>query len=421
MERWGDVLNQQGTTPRETYRLPQHSANEQYLLELINAERAKAGVQPLAFDNDLSEAAEGHSQWMLAADVFSHTGSGGSSSTQRIKAAGYVLQGSWATGENIAWATTRAPTGYQDEVKLLHTNLMNSSGHRANLLNPNFREVGLGVEVGDYGGRSSAFVTENFAKTGSDLFLTGVAFDDRDGDRFYDPGEGLGGITVTAKNSAGQLFKTTTSAAGGYDLALKPGTYTVTFSGANIATSTQTATIGTKNVKKDLIDPAMTSGTLSANAAAEGSAPMSTPVHTPVPSDASEGDGTPTSNAWLADFLKDSGDWDAVQSDRLTGSASDEASAPVAKNGDHLALALNGDQLHFQPSLETVGKADEIADLFEEMVANFAHGDSLPSRLADHSDDLQVPADVDATHDALADILVQMATARGSLNSDLFV
>ncbi|MCA1444535.1 carboxypeptidase regulatory-like domain-containing protein [Ensifer sp. IC4062] len=393
--------------------MPQHSANEQYLLELINAERAKAGVQPLAFDNDLGEAAEGHSQWMLAADVFSHTGSGGSSSTQRMKAAGYVLQGSWATGENIAWATTRAPTGYQDEVKLLHTNLMNSSGHRANLLNPNFREVGLGVEVGDYRGRSSAFATEDFAKTGSDLFLTGVAFDDRDGDRFYDPGEGLGGITVTAKNSAGQLFKTTTTAAGGYDLALKPGTYTVAFSGANIATSTQTVTIGTKNVKKDLIDPVMTSGTLSANAAAT---PESRPIETPVSSDASDGDGTPTSNAWLTDFLKGSGDWDVVQNDPLTGSASDETNAPLAPTGDH--LALNGDQLHFQPPVETVGKADETADLLDEMVANFAHRDALPCRLTD----FQVPVDVaDGAHDALANILVQMATDRGSLNSDLLI
>ena len=68
---------------------------------------------------------------------------------------------------------------------------MNSPGHRANILNGNFREVGLGVEVGDYRGRESAFVTENFAKTGSDLFLTGVAFEDQDGDIFYDPGEGL--------------------------------------------------------------------------------------------------------------------------------------------------------------------------------------------------------------------------------------
>ena len=180
--------------------MPQHSANEQYLLELINAERAKVGAQPLAFDNDLSEAAENHDKWMLSADVFSHTGSGGTSPTTRMKAAGYTLSGSWATGENIAWATTRAPTGYIDEVKLLHTNLMNSSGHRANILNPNFREVGLGFEVGDYKGRSSAFVTEDFAKTGSDLFLTGVAYDDTDGDRSYDPGEGLCPVTVTSQN-----------------------------------------------------------------------------------------------------------------------------------------------------------------------------------------------------------------------------
>jgi uncharacterized protein YkwD len=190
--------------------MPQHSANEQYLLELINAERAKSGAQPLAFDNDLSESAENHDRWMLATDTFSHTGSGGSSPTTRMKAAGYTLTGSWATGENIAWATTRNPAGYADEVKLLHTNLMNSSGHRANILNPNFREVGLGFEVGDYKGRSSAFVTENFAKTGSALFLTGVAFDDKDGDRFYDPGEGMGSITITARNSAGQTFTTTT-------------------------------------------------------------------------------------------------------------------------------------------------------------------------------------------------------------------
>ena len=86
----------------------QHSANEQYFLELINAERKKAGVQPLAFDYDLSEAAAKHTSWMLATDTFSHTGAGGSSPTQRIQAAGYSLNGSWATGENIAWATTRA-------------------------------------------------------------------------------------------------------------------------------------------------------------------------------------------------------------------------------------------------------------------------------------------------------------------------
>jgi hypothetical protein len=404
--------------------MPQHSANEQYLLELINAERAKAGVQPLAFDNDLSEAAEGHSRWMLAADVFSHTGSGGSSSTQRMKAAGYVLNGSWATGENIAWATTRAPTGYQDEVKLLHTNLMNSSGHRANLLNPNFREVGLGVEVGDYRGRSSAFLTEDFAKAGSDLFLTGVAFDDRDGDRFYDPGEGLGSIAVTARNASGQLFKTTTTAAGGYDLVLKPGTYTVTFSGPGIATSTQTATIGTKNVKKDLIDPVVTSGTLSANAAADDSAQDSAPAPAPAPAPVQVtegGGGKPASNIWLAEFFKRSGDWDTVRNDRSTGQTlgvSEEGNAPAASDDNNKVLALNGDHLNFRLSVERHANAEEISDLFDGIFANFGSRHGAASLPADIAADIHVPAD-EAAHSAMAKILAQMAA--GGSHSDLLI
>ncbi|BBF93228.1 CAP domain-containing protein [Blastochloris tepida] len=238
--------------------MTQPSAEEQYLLELINAERAKVGAQPLAFDGDLNEAAESHSAWMIATDTFSHTGSGGSTAGQRMSAAGYAFTGSWAWGENIAWATTRSPAGYQDEVQLLHTNLMNSSGHRANILNDTYREVGLGIEIGDYGGRQSMFVTEDFAKSGTSTFLTGVAFDDKDGDKFYDPGEGLGAITVTAISSTGTKYTTTTMDAGGYDMVLPTGTYTVTFSGAGIATTTMQATVGSKNVKLDLIDPATT-------------------------------------------------------------------------------------------------------------------------------------------------------------------
>jgi hypothetical protein len=260
--------------------MPEHSAYEQYLLELINAERAKVGAQPLAFNGDLSEAAEGHSKWMLATDTFSHTGAGGSSATTRMTNAGYTLSGSWATGENIAWATTRAPSGYADEVLLLHNNLMNSSGHRANILNNNFREVGLGFEVGDYNGRESAFVTQNFAKSGSDLFLTGVAFDDKNNNKFYDPGEGLAGITVTAISSTGASFTTQTKNAGGYDLVLKPGTYTVTFSGAGIETSTHTVQIGTRNVKLDLVDP-------------EAPSAIVTPPSTPEPVQTTQPDPAP--------------------------------------------------------------------------------------------------------------------------------
>ena len=240
--------------------MSQASAFEQYLLELINAERAKAGSQPLAFNDNINTAAELHSQWMINADTFSHTGSGGSSFTTRMANAGYKFATPWAGGENIGWASLRGDPGYQDEVLLLHNNLMNSSGHRANLLSPTYREVGLGFVVGQYGSWQAAMVTEDFAKSGTSLFLTGVAFDDKDGDKFYDPGEGLSGVTITATNSAGTKFTTTTEPAGGYDMVLAPGTYSVAFSGSGfVAPAAKTITIGSLNVKVDLVDPTLTS------------------------------------------------------------------------------------------------------------------------------------------------------------------
>jgi Ca2+-binding RTX toxin-like protein len=240
--------------------MSQASVYEQYLLELINVERAKAGVQPLTLNGDLNESAELHSQWMLSADIFSHTGSGGSAFTTRMTNAGYKFTGSWWAGENIAWASLRGAPGYIDEVQLLHTTLMNSSGHRANLLKADYKEVGLGFEIGQFKTYQAAMLTEDFAKSGTSSFLTGVAFDDKDGDHFYDSGEQLAGVTVTATNSSGTKFTTVTEPAGGYHMALTPGTYSVAFSGGGIVSpSAKTITIGSLNVKVDLIDPALTS------------------------------------------------------------------------------------------------------------------------------------------------------------------
>jgi serralysin len=246
--------------------MTQPSAYEQFMLELVNAERAKTGAQPLAFDSNLNTSSETHSQWMIASDVFSHTGSGGSTPTDRMKAAGYQFAGSWASAENIAWASTRSPAGLQDEVQLLHTNLMNSAGHKANILNANFREIGIGFETGPYQNWDGAFVTQNFARSGSGSILTGVAFDDRDGDRSYDAGEGLGGIAIKAVSSSGAIYTASTMSAGGYQLDLPGGTYTVTFTGGGISPTTRQVTIGTKNVKLDLADPVMGGGTSSGTA-----------------------------------------------------------------------------------------------------------------------------------------------------------
>ncbi len=62
---------------------------EHYFLELVNRSRAEAGAKPLAFDAELVDAAGKHSDWMVAQDVFLHTGVSGSSASGRMKAAGY--------------------------------------------------------------------------------------------------------------------------------------------------------------------------------------------------------------------------------------------------------------------------------------------------------------------------------------------
>ncbi len=237
--------------------MSQANVYQQYMLELINAERAKAGAQPLAFDGDLNESAENQSNWMIATDTFSHTGAGGSNPGNRMAAAGYTFAGSWAWAENIAWVSTRLPTGFQDEMTQLHSLLMNSAGHKANILNDTFREIGVGFEVGRYGNFEGAFVTQNFARTVSNAFLTGVAFDDLDGDKRYDVNEGLGNFTVSAKNNTtAAITAVKTGLAGGYEMELAPGSYTVSFSGSGFSTTSKQINIGSKNVKLDLIDPA---------------------------------------------------------------------------------------------------------------------------------------------------------------------
>ncbi len=144
------------------------SSFERQMLDLINQERADAGLQPLRLNTLLNDSSEDHSKWMLDSGNFSHTGQGGSSATDRIDASGYPLEGSWSTGENIAWQSERGAQGIEDDVRQLHESLMDSPGHRANILNPDFTEIGIGIERGSFQGYDSVMVTQNFARTDGD-------------------------------------------------------------------------------------------------------------------------------------------------------------------------------------------------------------------------------------------------------------
>ena len=141
------------------------NALEQQMLDLINQERANANLAPLTFSSVLNDASEDHSTWMLDNDIFSHTGENGSSAGDRIVAAGYELEGDWTWGENIGWQSERGDPGLEDDVADIHQSLMNSPGHRANILNPDFEEIGIGIERGDFDSFDSVMVTQNFGTT----------------------------------------------------------------------------------------------------------------------------------------------------------------------------------------------------------------------------------------------------------------
>ncbi len=263
----------------------QPTAHEQYLLELINRARlspeaevqrnakvaslnedlapgtiSNTAKQPLAFNLQLIDAARRHSQWMLNTGIFSHTGAGGSSPGDRMQAAGYAFTGSWTWGENIAWNGTTGTPNVTTSVAQQHDNLFDSPGHRTNLMNDAFKEVGLGVLPGTFSGYNAVMTTQKFAKSGTASYLTGVVFDDKVlNDDFYTVGEGLSGITVTARRSTDNaVFSTTTFGSGGYQLALAPASYQLTFSGGGLSSPvTRNVSLGSQNVKVDLATDAL--------------------------------------------------------------------------------------------------------------------------------------------------------------------
>jgi Cysteine-rich secretory protein family/IPT/TIG domain len=126
------------------------------VLQLVNEQRAANGLAPLVRNEALDRAALSHSQDMAAGNFMSHFGSDGSNPTQRIGAAGYTGS-TW--GENVA--------AWYPSAQAVMNAWMNSPGHRANILNPNFKEIGIAVVYrADTGSRY--FWTQDFgARAGS--------------------------------------------------------------------------------------------------------------------------------------------------------------------------------------------------------------------------------------------------------------
>lgn len=112
----------------------------QQVVTITNQRRAEAGRAPLSMNNLLNSAAQAHSNDQAAMNRMTHTGSDGSNAGQRISRTGYRWR---AWGENVAY-------GYRDAATVMNA-WMNSSGHRANILNGNFTEIGVGLAYASNG------------------------------------------------------------------------------------------------------------------------------------------------------------------------------------------------------------------------------------------------------------------------------
>jgi uncharacterized protein YkwD len=110
------------------------------MLDMINKERKKAGVKPLQMDPALVPLARSQSNDMFTRGYFSHVNPEGKDPFQRMKDSSIQFT---AAGENLALAQT---------VEIAHRNLMNSPGHRANILNPAYGRVGIGIMDGGFYG-----------------------------------------------------------------------------------------------------------------------------------------------------------------------------------------------------------------------------------------------------------------------------
>ncbi|HVX32497.1 MAG TPA: CAP domain-containing protein [Solirubrobacterales bacterium] len=127
---------------------------------LINRVRAHYGLRRLVFNRSLRDAATGHSDSMVAHHYFGHEGPGGSMDS-RISRTGYLHRArAFAVGENIGGGPGRR----YGSPKAVFEEWMHSPPHRANILDPSYRDVGVGVARGypTGAGAGSATYTVDF-------------------------------------------------------------------------------------------------------------------------------------------------------------------------------------------------------------------------------------------------------------------
>lgn len=254
---------------------------EQYALELLNRDRADpaaaavrygvdlnegiapgtistAAKQPLSPNQSLLNAIRDHLVDLAANNLFSHTGSNGSTLGQRTTAAGFT----GSVGENlyVQWPTSPTTEAYANNAiaSLFVDSGVAGRGHRTNMMNPGWQVVGNGFSANGAPNNKAYFGQDFGNPTGTAVYLTGVVYNDLNANQFYNVNEVVAGVTVRAINTAtNQVVQDTVSPGGSFAFTLPAGTYRLEVIGGSVAGGTRTmvgsVTIGTENLKVDFL------------------------------------------------------------------------------------------------------------------------------------------------------------------------
>lgn len=244
---------------------------------LLAQYQALSPTAPLAWSPELADAAAGHNDVMIAQDIQTHQAPGEASLGDRLREAGYQFR---AAGENVfAYAKSALyghagfmiDWGYDDEDKtngVLNSNyretgdgIQDPAGHRRTIMSGGYTEVGIAIER-ETDGRTSVgeyVITQDFG-TRLLTFVTGVAYNDTNGDDFYSVGEGVGSLKVSVGDSSVTNYNT-----GGYSLETGTGAKTITLTGGGLTSAVTVNAALNGNLKLDVVDgdTLLTSGSVS--------------------------------------------------------------------------------------------------------------------------------------------------------------
>ncbi len=230
---------------------------------LRNEWNSLSPVEPLVWNKTLQDFAISHNAAMISKNELNHGGTTNfpKSLQQALNEAGISY---WLWGENVASGTTTAHLAYAAYAVNWGVNFTTnrSTGgmqdprvHRENLMKAQYDQIGFSQRTTNASALFGAVNTMVFLDAyNTPIMVTGTVFEDKNGNGWYESGEGRGNVKIDFERTTGEKFTTTTLGAGGYQIALPAGTYKVRATGGGMKHAVvQTITVSDKSLWRNLI------------------------------------------------------------------------------------------------------------------------------------------------------------------------